>query len=121
MRKSDGESRRRAGGNSGREQMRRDAYPANTQGLESDGNSDRRTLIRLKGYFLCQHDVARYEIALRHETPGANDLAEIVELLDIRLLAVVDSVNRPAIATDDLEISILLVRSKLRWREPLLQ
>jgi hypothetical protein len=53
----------------------------------SDSNTDRRTLIGLKGDFLCQHDIACHETAFRHETPGANGLAETVELLDIRLLA----------------------------------
>jgi hypothetical protein len=40
---------------------------------------------------------------------SANGVAEIVELLDIRPLAVVYSINRPATAGDYLEISMLLV------------
>jgi len=66
-------------------------------------------LIGLKSDFLRQHDIACGEITYRYETPCANGLTDIIELLDIRLVAVMDSIDRPAIATGYFKKSMSLV------------
>jgi hypothetical protein len=58
---------------------------------------------------LRQHDIARDKMALWQKTQSANRLANIVELLDIPLVAVVDPVDLPTIAPDNFEISVLLI------------
>ena len=78
-------------------------------------------LIGFERDFLRQHDIARDKVAIRNEAPFADMVTRAVELLDIRLRAVMDPIARTGVAPDDIEISEALIAGTLLGREPALE
>ena len=76
-------------------------------------------LVRLKGDFLAQHDVACSETALGHEAQAADTAALPVELADILLPPSLDPVALAGLGADDLEGSPRVVLGELLRGEPL--
>ena len=81
----------------------------------------RPALVGFKGDLLRQHDIARDEVAIRHEAPFADMVARAAEFLDVGLRAMMDPIARPGIAAGDVEIPESLVAGTLLRREPTLQ
>ncbi len=85
------------------------------------GDGKRAALIGFKGDLLRQHDIARSEVALRNETPFADEVARAAEFLDVGLRAMMYPIAGPGLAAGDLEISETVVAGALLRREPALQ
>jgi hypothetical protein len=71
----------------------------------------------LKRQFLCKHDIAGHEIALREKAPFANAPATLIKLIDIHRIAVMNAVAMPRGAADDIEEAMVLMLLELRRRK----
>ena len=82
---------------------------------------ERAALVGFESNLLGQHDISRDEISVWYKAPAANGQTDIVEFLDVHLHAVVDTVDSPTIATDNIKMPMLLIRRELFRGEPILQ
>jgi len=74
---------------------------------QSVRHSECRDLVGLQGNFLGEHGIASDDQVFRSETPAAHRLlTAFIELFDVSLKPMVNAVDGPAIAADNLEISM---------------
>lgn len=77
------------------------------------GDGQGATLVRFQRNLLREHNVARYEIALRYEAPSLAWSAITIELDDVRANAVLNAIPGAAITPNDLEIVVGIELPKL--------
>ncbi len=110
-----------------RAQRRLECRPVSTSAVlvvtnEAVGYRERAALVGLEGDLLCQHDIARGEIAIRDEAPFADLVPRVAKLLDVGLGAVVYPAKRvPVSLPMTSKLSVPLVAGSLLRREPVLQ
>ena len=74
--------------------------------LKLVGDGESAAFIRFQRNLLRKHDIARHEIALRHEAPALPRSAVTIELDDVRTDAVLNPITGAAITPNNLEIII---------------
>jgi hypothetical protein len=85
------------------------------------GFFQRAPLVGFQGNLLSQHDVACDQVFIRHETQPRCRPGVIVELDDVRFIAVAYAIALAAVAADDLEIIVRVELRQLLLRKPFSQ
>jgi hypothetical protein len=82
-------------------------------------------LVRFQSNLLSKHDITRYKLAGRQETPSHSGSACFVDLVNVRHYpvsqAVIYPISSPAVATDDFEVVFVIKLGSLSWGEPISQ
>src|SRR6516225_3089237 len=67
---------------------------------------------------LCEHHVARDEATFRHKAPPNFGVTRIIQLMDVHLGAIEDSVSPSGDAPDDIKVAVSIKLFELRRRKP---